>query len=84
MGKSAVKGLFYICLIAATFVLTTITIMAAFSGNVAPVDSVIMPLLGLAVPVLLIVNLITALCWALAVSAGHWFRWWHSSATGDI
>ena len=66
MGKSAVKGLFYICLIAATFVLATITIMAAFSGNVAPVDSVIMPLLGLAVPVLLIVNLITALCWALA------------------
>lgn len=53
MGKSAVKGLFYICLIAATFVLATITIMAAFSGNVAPVDSVIMPLLGLAVPVLL-------------------------------
>ena len=48
MGKSAVKGLFYICLIAATFVLATITIMAAFSGNVAPVDSVIMPLLGLA------------------------------------
>lgn len=66
MGKSAVKGLFYICLIAATFVLATITIMAAFSGNVAPVDSVIMSLLGLAVPVLLIVNLITALCWALA------------------
>ena len=66
MGKSAVKGLFYICLIAATFVLATITIVAAFSGNVAPVDSVIMPLLGLAVPVLLIVNLITALCWALA------------------
>ena len=66
MGKSAVKGLFYICLIAATFVLATITIVAAFSGNMAPVDSVIMPLLGLAVPVLLIANLITALCWALA------------------
>ena len=49
MGKSAVKGLFYICLIAATFVLATITIVAAFSRNVAPVDSVIMPLLGLAV-----------------------------------
>ena len=66
MGKSAVKGLFYICLIAATFILGAITIVAAFSGNMAPVDSVIMPLLGLAVPVLLIVNLITALCWALA------------------
>ena len=44
MGKSAVKGLFYICLIAATFILGAITIVAAFSGNMAPVDSVIMPL----------------------------------------
>lgn len=66
MGKSAVKGLFYIGLIAATFVLAAITIAAAFSGNVAPIDSVVMPLLGLAVPALLIVNLIVALCWALA------------------
>lgn len=46
MGKSAVKGLFYICLIAATFVLATITIVAAFSGNVAPVDSVISAITG--------------------------------------
>lgn len=66
MGKSAVKGLFYICLVAATFILAAITVTAAFSGYVAPVDSVLMPLLGLAVPVLLIVNLIMALCWALA------------------
>lgn len=65
MGKSDVKGLFYICLIAATFILTAITIATVFSGNVAPVDSVLMPLLGLAVPVLLIVNLIVAICWAL-------------------
>ena len=35
MGKSAVKGLFYICLIAATFILGAITIVAAFSGNMA-------------------------------------------------
>ena len=66
MGKSAVKGLFQICLIIATFVLAIITIVAAFSGSVAPLDSVIMPLLGLAVPVLLICNLIVALCWGLA------------------
>ena len=66
MGKSAVKGLFYICLIVATFVLAAITVVAAFSGSVAPVDSVIMPLLGLAVPVLLICNLLVALCWGLA------------------
>ncbi|ADV44592.1 endonuclease/exonuclease/phosphatase family protein [Bacteroides helcogenes] len=66
MGKSAVKGLFYICLTAATFVLASVTIVAGFSGNVDPANSVVMPLLGLAVPVLLIVNLIVALCWALA------------------
>lgn len=66
MGKSAVKGLFYICLIAATFILAAITTVAGFSGNVSPVDSVIMPLLGLAVPVLLVCNLIVALCWGLA------------------
>lgn len=66
MGKSAVKGLFYICLIIATFVLAAVTIVAAFSGSVAPVDSVIMPLLGLAVPVLLICNLLVALCWGFA------------------
>lgn len=66
MGKSAVKGLFYICLIIATFVLAVITVIAAFSGSVAPVDSVVMPLLGLAVPVLLICNLLVALCWAFA------------------
>ena len=33
MGKSAVKGLFYICLIVATFVLAAITVVAAFSGR---------------------------------------------------
>lgn len=66
MGKSAVKGLFHICLIIATFILAIITIVAAFSGSVAPLDSVIMPLLGLAVPVLLICNLIVALCWGFA------------------
>lgn len=66
MGKSAIKGLLHVCLIVVTFILAAITIVAAFSGNVAPKDSIIMPLLGLAVPILLICNLVAAICWGLA------------------
>lgn len=66
MGKSAVKGLFYFCLVAATLVLAALTIAAGKSGSVNPTESVIMPLLGLALPVLLIINLIVAICWAMA------------------
>lgn len=66
MGKSAVKGLFYICLVIGTFILAGVTIVAAFTGDASPEDSKIMPLLGLAVPVLLICNLIAALGWGLA------------------
>lgn len=69
MGKSAVKGLFYNFLIAATFLLAAITIIAGFSGNVSPLDSALLPLLGLAVPVWLVCNLMVALCWALARKA---------------
>lgn len=70
MGKAAIKGLFYSSLIAATFILAAITAIAGFSGNVSPTDSVIMPLLGLAVPVLLVCNLIASLCWGMAR------KWW--------
>lgn len=70
MGKSAVKGLFQTLLIAATIALAAITIIASKSGNYAPANSTIMPLLGLAVPVLLLCNLIVAICWAFAR------KWW--------
>lgn len=66
MGKPAVKALFLVCLIVATFIPAVVAIVAAFSGSAAPIDSVYMPLLGLAVPVLLIINLVIALCWGLA------------------
>ena len=66
MGKSAVKSLFRCCLVAATFALAALTLAAAFSGSVAPADSVDMPLLGMAMPVLLVVNLLVALSWALS------------------
>lgn len=66
MGKAALKGLFHFILIVASFVLAAITIIAAFSGSYAPAEAVVMPLLGLAVPVLLLCNLIVFLCWAFA------------------
>ena len=46
--------------------LAAVTIAASRSGHYHPDSSVVMPLLGLAVPVLLVSCLITALCWALA------------------
>lgn len=66
MGKTAVKGLFHTILIAATFLLAAATIASAFSGHYPPAVSVIMPLLGLATPMLLLCNLIVAICWAVA------------------
>ena len=66
MGKTAVKGLFHLILIATTFALAVVTIIASRSGHCHPENSTIMPLLGLAVPVLLVSCLIVALCWALA------------------
>lgn len=66
MGKSAVKGLFHLLLIVATFVLAAVTIVASRSGHYNPEESTVMPLLGLAVPVLLLTCLIVSLCWALA------------------
>ena len=66
MGKAAVKGLFQLILIAVTFVLAAVTIAASRSGHYHPESSTMMPLLGLAVPVLLVSCLIVSLCWALA------------------
>lgn len=70
MGKSAVKGLFHIILIGTTGILAAVTIIASRSGNYAPAHSFIMPLLGMALPALLIINLIVAICWMFAR------KWW--------
>ena len=66
MGKAAVKSLFHLILTAATFVLAAVTILASRSGHYHPESSTVMPLLGLAVPVLLVSCLIVSLCWAVA------------------
>lgn len=72
MGKAAVKGLFHLILIIATFILAGVTILASRSGHYDPNDSVIMSLLGLALPVLLLCNLVVAVCWALARKKWVW------------
>jgi len=66
MGKAAVQSLFYSILVIATLLLAGITILASYSGNYVPQDSLYMPIIGLAVPVLLIINLLVAIGWGVA------------------
>ncbi len=66
MGKTATKNFFLFFPKLGTLLLAGVTIVASFSGSVEPKDSMDMQLLGLAVPVLLILNLVVCLCWAFA------------------
>ncbi|MCI1648702.1 MAG: endonuclease/exonuclease/phosphatase family protein [Bacteroides sp.] len=66
MGKADVKGLFYSILIVITLILSGITIVASYAGHYSPTESVIMPLLGVSMPVLLIVDLLVSISWAIA------------------
>ena len=87
MGKSAVKGLLRWMPVGATWMLAAVTIAASRSGHYHPDSSVVMPLLGLAVPILLVSCLITALYWALARKkwaiiplAAFFFNWEYLTA----
>lgn len=68
MGKSEIHSLFRSIPVILTIILATVTIISAFSGNFDPANSKYMPVLGLALPVLLICNLLVAICWAFARS----------------
>lgn len=68
MGKSEVKSLFRGIPIFLSLALALITMIAAFSGNFDPVYSKYMPVLGLALPGLLLCNLLVAILWAFAHS----------------
>ena len=61
MGKAEAKGLFKIIWFVIILILTIITIAAAFSGYLHPADSKLMSLLGMALPVLVLVNIIVLL-----------------------
>ena len=73
--------------VGATWMLAAVTIAASRSGYYHPDSSVVMPLLGLAVLILLVSCLITALCWALARKkwaivplAAFFFNWEYLTA----
>lgn len=66
MGKSEIKSLFGSIPVILTIALALITMIAAFSGNFDPANSRYMPVLGLALPVLLVCNLLVAICWGIA------------------
>ena len=66
MGKSEIKSLFRSIPVLLSIVLALVTMIAAFSGNFDPANSRYMPVLGLALPALLLCNLLVAICWAFA------------------
>ena len=66
MGKSEIQSLFRSIPVLLTIALALITMVAAFSGNFDPASSRYMPVLGLALPALLLCNLLVAICWAFA------------------
>lgn len=61
MGKKEAKGLFKIIWFVVILALTIVTIAAAFSGHAHPSDSKLMSLLGMALPVLVLINVIILL-----------------------
>lgn len=66
MGKSEIKSLFRSIPVLLTIVLALITMIASFSSNFDPERSRYMPVLGLALPALLVINLLVAILWAFA------------------
>ncbi|MDR0895291.1 MAG: endonuclease/exonuclease/phosphatase family protein [Prevotellaceae bacterium] len=65
MSTTEVKSLFRGILILLTFVLAGITLVSAFAGYVHPAVHPLISTLGLAVPALLIANLMVGICWLL-------------------
>lgn len=63
MGKKAAKSLLYVVCIIGTVALCSISIIAAFTRYVSPVDSSAMTILGLLTPLWLILNFIVAIIW---------------------
>lgn len=91
MGKTAVRNFFYGILVTATWLLTTATVLAAFSGHYDPTRHPCMALSGIALPLLIPVCLGVALAWGVARSkwafvplAGIVCSWSYLSATFRI
>lgn len=65
MGKRAVSRLFYYISIALTAALAAITLAGAFASSIPPGQSALLPFIGLALPVLLLLNLAVTLYWTI-------------------
>lgn len=63
MKRKAVSRLFYYISIASTATLAAITLAGAFATSISPSQSTLLPFIGLALPVLLLLNLAVALYW---------------------
>ena len=70
MGRSAIKGFAHFILVVVTGILAAITVIAAYAGDFHPEESMLITLLGMFLPVLLVINIIVALCWGIAR------KWW--------
>ena len=65
MGKKAVSKLFYHLSILSTFLLAGITLAGAFSGQLSPAGHIRFAFIGLALPVLLLINFAALIYWAM-------------------
>lgn len=65
MGKLALFKFAYFLSIVLTFALAVVTVLGTFAGNVSPKLNIFMTMIGLALPLLLIVNVILLVYWAI-------------------
>ncbi|WP_455585949.1 endonuclease/exonuclease/phosphatase family protein [Bacteroides sp.] len=65
MGRKAVSRLFYYISILLTFILAGITVAGAFSGYTSPAENILYAFIGLALPVLLLLNFAVLIYWSI-------------------
>lgn len=70
MGKLALFKFAYFLSIVFTFVLTVISVLGTFAGNVSPKYNMFITAIGLILPVLLIINAVVFIYWAIRR------KWW--------
>ena len=71
MGKLALFKFAYFLSIVLTFALAVVTVLGTFAGNVSPKLNMFMTMIGLALPLLLILNVVLLIYWA--VRRRFWF-----------
>lgn len=72
MGKKAVSKLFYLISILITLALAILTIIAAFAPGISPNKSQFMAFLSLGTPILLVLNILFFIYWAIRLRFWVW------------